>query len=563
MPASAESVSGGSRPPFLPAKTADSGPDLFRKLLLLTGVRLLVGTALLIATAVLTLSPGSAENFPRRVEALLYAIIGSIYLGSLVSVWFLRSRKYLGFVAHGQIAGDIVAASGLVYLTGGAESVFTILYPLAIVNAAIGLGRRGALLGALASGAAFCLLAVGMEQSWIALPMAFGDHPLLSTPRLLLTLGANLSAFLLTAMLAAHLAEALQGARKELAQRETELKGLEALHESILHSALSGILTIDGDGAVLHINRYGAELTGFRTGDLQGQPLAHFFPDVAAAMRDTPRGETLLVNSAGETRVVNYAASPLAGRPGHVIVLQDLTELRRMEEAVRRADRLAALGKLAAGLAHEIRNPLASMCGSIALLGKSPGLAEKERRLMQIVFREGERLEALVSDFLAFARPSQPQLACVLLPRLIEETLTMFRQDPAAQELRIESEPGEPLWVNADPSQLRQVLWNLLSNAADAMKRTGAVRVRVRSHSGNAVIEVEDTGPGIDSEDLQRVFDPFFTTKENGTGLGLAIVHRIVEAHGGEIAVDSAPGRGTTVRVVLPTAPAAESRATA
>jgi two-component system sensor histidine kinase PilS (NtrC family) len=556
-----DSQPAASRPPFLPERVAGPGTDLFRKLLLLTGVRLLVGTALLIATATLTLGPGGAENFPRRVEALLYAIIGSIYLGSLVSVWFLRARKHLSLVAHGQIAGDIVAASGLVYLTGGAESVFTILYPLAIVNAAIGLGRRGALVGALLSGASFCLLAVGMEHSWVAPPLAFGDRAQLTTARLLLTLGANLSAFLLTAMLAAHLAEALQGARTELAQRETELKGLEALHESILHSALSGILTIDGDGVVLHINRYGAELTGFRTRELHGEPLSKRFPAVAAAMADAPRGETLLVNSAGETRVVNYAASPLAGRTGQVIVLQDLTELRRMEEAVRRADRLAALGKLAAGLAHEIRNPLASMCGSIALLGKAPSLSEKDRRLMQIVSREGERLEALVTDFLAFARPSQPQLSCVQLSRVIDDTLTMFRQDPTAQALRIETEldPGEPLWVNADPSQLRQVLWNLLSNAADAMKRAGAVRVRVRSVSGHAVVEVIDSGPGIDQEDLHRVFDPFFTTKENGTGLGLAIVHRIVEAHGGEIAVESAPGRGTTVRVVLPAAHASSS----
>ncbi len=554
-----ESLPVASRPPFLPERAPGPGTDLFRKLLLLTGVRLLVGTALLIATATLTLSPGGAENFPRRVEALLYVIIGSIYLGSLVSVWFLRSRKHLSFVAHGQIAGDIIAASGLVYLTGGAESIFTILYPLAIVNAAIGLGRRGALLGALMSGVAFCLLGLGMDQSWIALPMAFGDRAQLTTPRLLLTLGANLSAFLLTAMLAAHLAEALQGARTELAQRETELKGLEALHESILQSALSGILTIDGEGAVLHINRYGAELTGFRTRDLQGEPLANRFSALSAAMAEAPRGETLLVNSAGETRVVNYAASPLAGRPGHVIVLHDLTELRRMEEAVRRADRLAAVGKLAAGLAHEIRNPLASMCGSIALLGKAKAFSEKDRRLMQIVSREGERLEALVTDFLAFARPSQPQLAVVLLSQLIDETLTMFQEDPSAQDLRIVSEPGEALWVNADSSQLRQVLWNLLSNAADAMKQTGAVRVRVRSVSGHAIIEVEDTGPGIEQEDLNRVFDPFFTTKENGTGLGLAIVHRIVEAHGGEIAVVSAPGRGTTVRVVLPASPALAS----
>ena len=541
-----------SRPPFLPAKAGAPGPDLFRKLLLLTGVRLLVGTALLTATAVLSLAPGGGENFPRRVEALLYVIIGSIYLGSLVSVWLLRARKYLALVAHGQIAGDIIAASGLVYLTGGAESVFTLLYPLAIVNAAISLGRRGALLGALLSGVAFCLLAVGMEHAWIAPPIAFDDRPPLSTPRLLLTLGANLSAFLLTAMLAAYLAQALQGARKELAKAETELKGLEALHESILQSALSGILTIDGNGTVLHMNRYGAELTGYRTDALHGEPLAQHFPDLAAAVAAAPRGETLLVNSSGGTRVVNYASSPLTGRPGHVIVLQDLTELRRMEAAVRRADRLAALGKLAAGLAHEIRNPLASMCGSIALLGKAPGLAEKERRLMQIVFREGERLEALVSDFLAFARPPQPQLSDVNLPRLVQETLDVFRQDTAAKGLAVEEQIESDARVNGDSGQLKQVLWNLLTNASDATDPGGIVRVRLRRADGYVALEVEDSGAGIPQDDLLRIFDPFFTTKSGGTGLGLAIVHGIVEAHGGEIAVRSAPGRGSTFAVRLP-----------
>ena len=183
-----------SRPPFFQALAEPQSPDLFRKLVLLAGARLLVGTALLIATATLTLSSG-AETFPRPVEAFLYAIIASIYLGSLVSVWFLRARRHLSTVAHVQIIGDVVAASGLVYLTGGAESVFTILYPLAIVNAAIGLGRRGALLGAVLSGLTFCLLAVGMERAWFSLPISFLDRAPLQMPRLLLTLAANLSAF--------------------------------------------------------------------------------------------------------------------------------------------------------------------------------------------------------------------------------------------------------------------------------------------------------------------------------------------------------------------------------
>ena len=540
-----------------------TAPDLFRKLLLLTGVRLLVGTALLVATAVLSL--GSGEGFPQRVEVLLYGIIASIYLGSLISVWFLRSRRFLHGIAHAQIFGDIIAASGLVYLTGGAESIFTILYPLAIVNGAIGLSRRGAFLAAALSAGSFVVLAVGMEQGLVALPFAYADRIPLTLPRLALTLAANLSAFLLTAALSAHLAGALQGARKQLAQRETELEQLVALHHNIVQSIASGILTTDGEGRITYLNPYGEELTGFNAGEVRGEQLSARFADLASAL--TPlhggRGEAFLPDPrGGGARVVGYAVAPLEDA-GHVIVLQDLTELRRMEEAVRRGDRLAAMGKLAAGLAHEIRNPLASMCGSIELLGRSPGLAEKERKLMQIVLREGERLEALVHDFLAFAKPSQPQLQQIDVSKLVEETLDVLKQDPAASGLSVKVELEPNAQVRADPGQLKQVLWNLLSNAAEATtsnslrpRQGGEVRVRVRCAASHVAVEVQDSGAGIPGEDLLRIFDPFFTTKERGTGLGLAIVHRIVEAHGGEIAVDSVPGRGSTFTVRLPLAAA-------
>jgi two-component system sensor histidine kinase PilS (NtrC family) len=243
------------------------------------------------------------------------------------------------------------------------------------------------------------------------------------------------------------------------------------------------------------------------------------------------------------------AGTPAA--PGLVIVFQDLTPFREMEEAMRRNDRLAAVGKLAAGLAHEIRNPLASMCGSIELLGHAPGLANKDRRLMEIVLREAERLEALVRDFLGFARPQEPQLTVVDVAAQLEEALVIFRGELANRGLTLGTGIEPAVLVRADPAQLKQVIWNLLSNAADATSSGGRVSVRLFRLGTRAVFEVEDTGVGISNDDLPHIFDPFFTTKEKGTGLGLALVHRIIERHAGRIEVRSEAGSGTTFRIEL------------
>jgi two-component system sensor histidine kinase PilS (NtrC family) len=544
------------------ADRAGAAPNLYRKLLLLTGLRLLVGTALLLATVWLTLSDG--QSFGRRVDVLLYSTIGSIYLVSLIAAFFLRSGRYLRTIAYTQIAGDVLSASGLVYLTGGAESIFTILYPLAIVNAAISLSRRGAMMGAATAGAAFCTLSLLMERGLVS-PPPFLERSPLSAGQLGLALGANVSAFFLAAALSAHLADALQGARRQLAQSETKLTALSALHQSIVRSISTGLLTIDGAARMTFLNRAGEEILGVALREAAGRTVPECFPELAEAMQRTRpgRGETLIHHPDGTVRSLGYSVAPLVDTeplapPGSVIVFQDLTPFREMEEAMRRSDRLAAVGKLAAGLAHEIRNPLASMCGSIELLGQAPGLADKDRRLMGIVLREGERLEALVRDFLHFARPTPPHLRSVGASRLLEEALAVFVSDAAARGLSLTTEVAPGVVVNADASQLKQVLWNLLSNAAEACDGKGAVRVRLGREGDCAVLEVEDSGAGIDPADLPRIFDPFFTTKEKGTGLGLAIVHRIVEAHGGRILVNSARGRGSLFRVELP---AVESKA--
>jgi len=536
-------------------------PYLYRKLVLLTGVRLLVGTALLVATAVLTLGGQGTESFPGSVETYLYVIVGALYVASLVSVLFLRRRRFLSGLAHLHIYADLVAATGLVYLTGGVESIFTILYPLAIVNAAIGLGRRGAVIGAIAASVAFCGLTFGMESGLLPAAATYLLRPPLPIGRLILNVVLNLSAFLLAGALAAFLAEQLAGARTQLRERERRLSALEATFSAVVQSISSGIVTVDEAGAITYLNPAGEEILGVTDFDVRGQPLRARLPALSAAL-DAPlpagrqRNEAHVTGSDGGQRTLGWAVGRLNehGAAGWVIVFQDLTEFRRMEEAMRRSDRLAVVGGLAAGLAHEIRNPLAAMTGSVELLGGSAGLAESERQLLQVVRKEGQRLEALVRDFLSFAKPASPQLGSIDGRELVLETVELFRAEAERRGITVAVDAEAGLLLRADGPQMKQVLWNLLGNAADAMPAGGRIQVDLRQAGEQALLAVTDSGAGIADEDLARIFDPFFTTKERGTGLGLAIVHRVVEAHGGRIAVQSEPGKGSTFSVALPVA---------
>ncbi|MCA1829403.1 MAG: PAS domain S-box protein [Myxococcales bacterium] len=478
-----------------------------------------------------------------------------MYVASLVATFFLRAGKRLATVALGQIAADVAFATGLVYLTGGADSIFTILYPLAIVSAAIGLGRRGAALGAAASSIAFCVLAWSIDAGFVEPVATYLDRAPLPPGRLAVVMAANLSAFLLVGALAAFLAEQLRGVRGQLAASQTRLESLEAIYSAVVRSVASGILTVDDEGRISYLNRAAEALTGLTDAGARGQPLRALLPELAESVARLPhkgRSEVRI-----KERILGYAIAPLEERQvaGHVILFEDLTDLRQMEEAVRRQDRLAVVGGMAAGLAHEIRNPLASMCGSIEILGGSPRLDDQERKLMRVVLSEAERLESLVRDFLSFARPASPALEALDGAKAVAETVDLFRQQAAGRGIDVQAKT-EGVLVKADARQFRQVLWNLLGNAADATQSGGRVQVRLARHNDQALLEVSDSGEGIQADDLTRIFDPFFTTKERGTGLGLAIVHRIVEAHGGELSVRSNPGRGSTFRVALPLAAA-------
>ncbi|MGE0551474.1 MAG: nitrogen regulation protein NR(II), partial [Kofleriaceae bacterium] len=238
---------------------------------------------------------------------------------------------------------------------------------------------------------------------------------------------------------------------------------------------------------------------------------------------------------------------------GRIVNFQDLTELRRLEAQNRRSERLATVGQLAAGVAHEIRNPLASISGSIELLKQVPVASEDDRTLMAIVQREVQRLNVLIGDLLDYANPRTFQKVEFDLATMVEETVQVARADPGVAGVEITCEVERPLRVHADPAKLRQVLWNLIRNAAEAAAGAGNhVRVDARADGDRTSIAVADDGPGISPHQLTHIFDPFFTTKSKGTGLGLATCHSLIAEHGGRIDVESELGKGTKMVVRIP-----------
>jgi two-component system sensor histidine kinase PilS (NtrC family) len=241
---------------------------------------------------------------------------------------------------------------------------------------------------------------------------------------------------------------------------------------------------------------------------------------------------------------------------GLIGVCQDLSSIKRMEERVRQADRLATIGRLAANIAHEIRNPLASLSGAIeALVRELPPDTGRER-LVEIVLRESDRLNQIIRDFLEYARPAPVSPHAINLSDLLEEVVLLLEHRALPAELKVVREFGERLPARVDPQQLRQAVWNLCINAVQAMPEGGELRLGGRIvPSGNAAslqLWVTDTGHGITDNDLPHIFEPFFSTKAEGSGIGLALVYRVMQDHGGQIEVRSQPGSGTTFLLTLP-----------
>lgn len=558
-----------ARAPVFVSEAENEGREqTTQRLLLFMGTRLGVATLLLGGTLLLALENArGAEAFTPR---FLMALIAAIYAGCIASSLWLIGRRHQSPVATAQMVGDLLATTALVYITGGAGSGFTFLYGVAVLFAAMVIGPSTARWAGGAAILLFTALIVSLSLNWLPPPP---DQPLdayrMTAIDLTYACLLNVLGLCLVTLLASGLAARLSSAGGQLKLAEASAAALAQLNADILRSLTSGLLTTDLTGHIRTINPAAVEMLGSEPFALIGEPIERFLPiDVATLVARSATGEGELAKTRAEgraTRVdgsrfpVGYSLTALNDASGQLlgglVMFQDLSEIVQLREAAVRGERLAVLGRLSAGLAHEIRNPLSSISGSVELVRDSTALDEDDRRLLGIVLREVERLDDLVTTMLLVGRPREPLRRQHDLRLIVNEVVEIARRGPACDAgVTILSQlPAAEVFAWVDGDQFRQVLWNLVKNALQASPRGTTVKVCAASESGDvAVVEVIDQGRGIDASQREKIYDMFHSERTHGAGIGLALVRQIIDAHQGRIDIISEQHRGATFVVRLP-----------
>ena len=530
---------------------------------MLIAVRVVVVTTLLLAALIIQYTV--AEVLPIDY---LYATAAVTYGLTLLYIGvgqLLQSRKINLAI---QLSGDLLVETLLVYFTGALDSPFSFLYLVSIITASMMLYRRGGLFAA--SGAVILYGALGdlifynliplPQQSWIV-PTAW------TTSRLYLNIATNFAGFYATALLTAYISEKLQKTSEELDVNRQNLAALRALNENVVESIPSGLVTLSPEGIVTFVNPAGCQILHTDSRTVIGRHIAElgFFRTEewedarrTLAAEGVVRVEKNNFRVADDERSLGYALTPLntlqGVASGYTLIFQDLTDMKKLEAELRLKDRMAAVGELLAGIAHEIRNPLAAIAGSVQVLKKSEALSPQEQRLMSIILKESERLNKSIADFLRFVRPQDKRTTEFDIAASLSETLDLLANSPELRpDHRIERHIAPPSFtLVGDSDQIRQVFWNLARNAFQAMPNGGLLRVSTEVDADSYRICFNDSGRGMSEVDQRRLFQPFRTNFPSGTGLGMAISYRIVQAHGGEIEVASRPGAGTMITVSLP-----------
>ncbi|HTC91926.1 MAG TPA: ATP-binding protein [Terriglobales bacterium] len=519
-------------------------------------VRIIIVTFLLgIELAITQLTP---NNVPVRgfvsIIVLWYSI--SFFQILLLALWH-DTRTHVRL----QILTDIAFSTAILYVTGGIDTSFNFLYPLIIIVASIQLPRVWAYLTA---GLSFVLFAAMLELTQYGMLHSYSMSVRTDSKTLQLVVMVNFCAYFAVAYLASTLSAKLRQGDVQA------LENLQALHENIIRSMSGGLITTDLQGRITLLNPAGERLLERRVQDLLGKDVQELFLDRLPRFEDPSamtdiRCEVRCLTREGTEKIFGMKVSLLRvseqGELGYIYTFADLTDIRRLEQEIRMRDRLSAVGRMAAGIAHEIRNPLSSIAGSVKVLSTISALNEEQHRLVEIVTRESERLNRIISDFLIYSRDKNYKFRPLNLVSLLNDTLTLLenhplisgQQKPAAKKIAVVRQyPASDALAVVDGDKLKQVFWNLCENAVRAMPEGGVLTVSLAEKEKNWAIGFADTGSGMDTQLMEKIFEPFQSRFEGGTGLGLAIVYQIVQAHKAHISVNSAPGRGSEFRLEFP-----------
>ena len=509
-------------------------------------------------------------GFPVSVSTLnfLYFIIAATYFFSLAYILILKIFKDLRINIYLQLAIDILLVTLLVYITGSYRSNYSVLYTLIIIYSVIFLDRYGGLIIASAAGSFYSLL-LGLEFcQWLPVLSKIEPDYSLTAEEVLTRILVHIVSFYVLAFLASFVVEQEKKVRSLLMEKESEFDQLDLLFRSIVESVDTGIMTIDFEGTIKTFNRAAEQITGYSLAQVKNRLVADVFPECIASFaleldrrQSKNRMEVVIEDRNGRKVHLGCSISPLKDKQnreiGSILIFQDLTEIRQMEENLEKSKRLALIGEMAAGLAHEMRNPLASITGSIELLRRNLALKDTDDRLMQIILRGKDQLDNFVRDFLLLAKPIPVVREVVDVNETAADVLENIKLSKDwTNEIKIDCSLAPKVAAFANREQLRQIVQNLVLNAVQAMKEGGVLSLATKlmqvNHKEVVEIKVADTGLGIEEKDLKKVFEPFFTDKEKGTGLGLTIVGRIVDGYGGKIEITSRINQGTVCTVRLP-----------
>ena len=508
--------------------------------------------------------------FAKDLWPIYLFVIFLLILTLAYLVWFRYSNKYK-LMAVIQLSGDIFVISLLINITGGITGFFPLLYFPSIIAASILFYRTGGLF--MSFGCVLSFIGMAYAEFTGFLPLySYGQSIPIYGTEFYSYISIYVMAFFLVAFLSAFVAEETRKSRQELTEKERDISNLEKFNENIIQSLNSGLITIDSSNIITLINYSAMQLLEITDDNITGKSINSIKMEVAdhiitniGSDRKTVRNEVVISFPGNRKKYLGFSISVLRDHNnspiGHIIIFQNLNDLKRLENKIKRQDKLAAIGEFASAMAHEIKNPLASIFGSIQVISQSETDALMRKRLMDIVLRETERLNIFVNDFLLFSRPIKGKIEKTDVSRLINENIVLLNQHPEFNDnIQIIKRYPEPLTVNIVPDHLKQILWNLLKNAVEALGSGGEIIIEAGIHKNNDpifasenlfVINIIDSGPGIEDKDIGHIFDLFYSTKKNGSGLGLPIINNIVEQAGGTVTAENTSA-GTCFKVIFP-----------